>query len=108
MASRLRPVSATETLANSTATTIMITAAPTEAAISLCNRSIAAPTKRQPMPAPTTTCAAATSSPGGRDAVKPPRWTPALKIIGPIMKAAGNRSSLPTVAPAKPQPMSTA
>ena len=90
-------------MAKATATTIMITAAPIEAAISLCSLSIAAPTKRQPMPAPTTTWAAATSSPGGLEAVKPPRWAMALQTIGPIMKAAGRRSVRATAAPIRPQ-----
>ena len=81
----------------------MITAAPTDGRHLLVHLSIAAPTKRQPMPAPTTTCAAATSSPGGLEAVKPLRWTAALKIIGPIMKAAGRRSRRAMAAPVMPQ-----
>ena len=84
----------------------MITAAPIDAPISLCSLSMAAPTKRQPMPAPTTTCAAATSSPGGLELVRPPRWAMALISIGPIMKAAGRRSRRPTVAPTRPQAIS--
>ena len=79
-----------------------------EAAISLCRLSKFVPTKRQPMPVPTTTWAAATRNPGGVELVRPPRWTMALAIIGPIMKAAGSRSRRPTMAPAMPQPISTA
>jgi len=59
------------------------------------------------MPQPTTTCAAATSWPGGFEPVSPARWAIALAISGPIMKAAGRRSSRPTAAPTMPQAIRT-
>ena len=43
----------------------------------------AAPSKRDPTMAPTTTCAAATSQTGGRDWVMPMACTMALSTIGP-------------------------
>ena len=52
------------------------------------------PTNRAPMAAPSTTCAAAISSPGGCAATTPLRCSAALSTKGPTSWAAGTRSDL--------------